>query len=294
MKTFSPATVIAAILALTALPGFAGVTSCATASPGSALNSFPAGNTPTLGCGNVDLGFNNFTAGGSVYNSRGNATTLSTALVDIYSPSGPSPSPGWVANSFDVPGTPTWSLIDFSGVTSGTSNVGYEVTALNGTSGVTPPASGIWAINSLGLGATYSNANVPSSDSIVLHELICGGATSTTVGLGNCTANHLATITETITGGGTPTVTFSSSSLAGTVFTFNASTGVLTSSAGFTQIAVDNTVVLSRIFGTTVALTSFTNTFDPSAVSAPEPATFGLIGLALTGLIALGRLKSRT
>ncbi len=293
MKTFSPGTVVAAILALTALPGFAGVTSCATGSPGSALNSFQAGNTPTLGCGNVDLGFNNFTAGGSVYDFRGNATTLSTAMVDIYSPSGPSPSPGWVASSFDVPGTPTWSLIDFSGVTRGTSNVGYQVTALNGTSGVTPPTSGgMWAISSLGLGATYSNANVPSRDSIVLHELICGGATSTTVGLGNCTANHLATITETITGGGTPTVTFSSSSLAGTVFTFDAATGVLTSSAGFTQIAIDDSVVLSRVYFTTVALTSFTNTFDPSAVSAPEPATFGLIGLALTTLIALGRRKS--
>lgn len=289
MRNFCAETIVAATFAMTALPGTAGVTSCSTAGPGNDLNNYPAGNTPTLGCGNIDLGFNNFSTGGSIFGATGDPTTLTNELVDIYSPTGPNPSgntQGPITNNFDVPGTPTWSLIDGS-VSSGASHVGYEVTVLNGTSGVNPPVTGgMWAISALGIGATYANADVPLQDSIVLHELICAGATSTTAGAGHCTSDHLATITETITGGVTPAVTFSSSSLAGTVFTFDAATGVLTASTGFTEVAIRDSVDLTAVDGTTVALTSFSNTFDQIAI--PEPATFGLMGSVLSAIVALG------
>lgn len=285
---------IAIILVFISLPVVAGVTACPTSSTGSALNSFPSGNIPTLGCGDVDLGFNNFTAGGTVYNGA-TGTTLTTGLADIYAPTGPSPSgntQGTISDDFDVPGTSTWSVASGSGVHSDTSNIGYEATVLNGISGVTPPSSSgyIWAINSLGIGATY--AADPAGDSIVIHEQICGGATSVTVGSGGCTAADSATITETITGGTNPTIAYSSSSLTGTVFTFNSSTGILTSSIGFTQIAINDSVVISRGTGDgTVTLTSYSNSFGQFAES-PEPATFGLMGAALAGLGAL-RLRNR-
>jgi len=272
----------------TAATGWATISACPTTANGSALSSFPVGNTPASGCGNVDLGFNTFGANGTVYNTTSGAgTTLTTALVDIYSPTGPAPSgntQGAITNDFDVPGTANWTLDNGNGrPATSTSTVSYVATVENGVAGVTPPSNGRWAIDALNVGAAYT---VPTgTNSIVIHELICAGATSTA----GCATADTATITETITAGG---AVFSVSSLTGTAFTFNSGTGLLSLNAGFFQVAISNSIVLTRVGATNVGpLTSFSNTFDQEAV--PEPSTFILLGSALAGIGAI-RLRKRT
>jgi hypothetical protein len=271
-----------ALALATAGTGWATISACPTTATGSALSSFPVGNTPASGCGNVDLGFNTFAASGSVYTTTsGTATTLSTTLVDIYSPTGPAPSgstQGAITNDFDVPGTANWTLTSGNGrPDTATSTVSYVATVENGVAGVTPPSNGNWAIDALNVGASYT---VPTgANSIVIHELICAGATSTT----GCATADTATITETITAAGP---VFSISSLTGTAFTFNTTTGLLSLNAGFVQIAISNSVVLTKAAGTNVGpLTSFSNTFDQEAI--PEPSTFILLGSMLAGIGAL-------
>jgi hypothetical protein len=272
-----------ALALATAGTGWATISACPTTATGSALSSFPVGNTPASGCGNVDLGFNTFAASGSVYTTTsGTATTLSTTLVDIYSPTGPAPSgstQGAITNDFDVPGTANWTLDNGNGrPTTSTSTVTYVATVENGVAGVTAPTNGRWAIDALNVAASYA-ALPTGTNSIVINELICAGATTTT----GCPTADGATITETITAAG---VAYSISSLTGTGFTFNAATGLLNLNAGFIQVAISNSVVLTRATGTNVGpLTSFSNTFDQEAI--PEPSTFILLGSMLAGIGAL-------
>jgi hypothetical protein len=184
-----------ALALATAGTGWATISACPTTASGSALSSFPVGNTPTSGCGNVDLG-------GSVYNNNttnGTATALTTSLVDIYSPTGPAPSgntQGAITNDFDIPGTANWTLDSGNGrPDTSTSTVSYVATVENGMAGVAPPSNGGWAIDAFNVGAAYT---VPTgTNSIGINELICAGATTTT----GCPTADAATITETAANG---------------------------------------------------------------------------------------------
>jgi hypothetical protein len=268
----------------------AGVTACATTANGNALSTYASAttNTPPLGCGNIDLGFSNFTAGGTLYNSTGAATTFTTALADIYSPTATGPTgntQGPISNDFDVPGTPTWSLISGSGQNGPTtSDVAYTLNVLNGTSGVTEPTSTgfVWAVNTIGLSAT---ATVPAvtGNTVVITEIVCIDSNS----IAGCSAAHTAELIETFSSTGH---TFTDANL-GSSFTFNATNGTLTVNAGFVTAAIEDEVVLTRTGGNTVSLTTLSNTFDQFA-EAPEPSTFVLFGGALAGLLALQKRRS--
>lgn len=61
---------------------------------------------------------------------------------------------------------------------------------------------------------------------------------------------------------------------------------------GFLQIAVRDTATLVRVsgFGQTLDLNSFVNQFDQTA-ETPEPATLGLMGSALAGLLFFARRR---
>jgi hypothetical protein len=288
-------------LALAALTscGSGNAANLGAAAAGGITGTGAATNAPPHGCGEVDLGFNNFTVGTAGGDLTGPAAATIDPTTNTVTPNGTTIAP------IDSIFTATWNTTTHTGAHTLDSSVNY--TATPNTTGGTEPPVGLWAVNGLtalsvgGAATTNTGGGIPTTATIVITETVCLGATV----VGGCVATGateneaVITITETYTGNGTTSsfaTTFSASCT-----TVAASFGCTANSAAGTiafnnilSLYVEDAVVINHPADTgagTYALgfTSFTNGFDQDV---PEPSTFITLGSALAGL-GLLRLRTR-
>jgi len=274
----------------TAGTGWSAIAACSTTALGTHLSTMGMGSTAN-GCAEVDLSYSNLSLTGT--SSSGRGTTPTTATIDLYS-SGTAAS-GNNAGPVDLFTDGFASITGASGTSTEAGMVGMQAAANTGgsyTGGTYPTPSNPnlhWAYT--GLQLNPSAAAVGAGDSITIVENFCLNATSATVA-GNCTAANHGTLTATFTASTTPTYAcvFGTSGVCASGTSSSVSFAGLTLAA--TTIAITEAVTLDRVGATTVTLTNVEDIFSEGAVS-PEPGTFGLIGVALIGLGAIGYRKRK-
>ncbi len=277
-------------IALLAIPSvWGGVTSCSAIPPGTTLATLGtgAGN----GCASIDLSYTNFALSNAT--ATGAGTTLPTSS-NLYAYSTGTAAIGNTVGPVDL-FTDGFASVGGNGTAfSETATISAQVTANTGgsyTGGTYPsPTSGMWTITGLQLNPTASGGG---SETIVITENFCVGATSATVGSGGCTAAEQGTLTATYNGSSAAafTCTFNGST-SGVCGGNGASSSASFSSLGYavTTVAISETANLSAtgVHGS-ATLTDIENIFTESTAAAatPEPSSFVLMGCALAGLVLL-------
>lgn len=288
LKTIRSGTFILALALGTAGTGWATLTGCATtAGTAVPLSTLGTGST-TSGCFLDDLSYTNLNLTGG--NSTAGGTTPTTATIDIYS-TGTAASNNTIGpvNLF-VNG---FSSINSSGTETGTVNA--QVTANTGLVGgvtYTAPTNLAlhWAYASLTLAPTVGP--VGTGDTVTITESFCLSATQAAVG-GTCNAADQGTITAKYTSSTTAVFTCAFGTVG--ICLSAASNEVSFSSLAFapTTIATSSVVTIDRVGGGgTVTLTNFEDSFGEVSVG-PEPASWGMMGAALAGLVAIGWRRRR-
>jgi hypothetical protein len=284
----------------TAVTGWGGITSCPVTSGAAASLASLGTDSNGSGCSSIDLSFTNLNVTGATSSTgngsdgTNNVTTPSTGNIDIYSTG--------TAASGNTVGPVALYIEGFGSITNGslgspnkeTGTVDVVATANTGGAGygAAPANSGLhWDFTSLEFNPTP--LQIQNMETVVITETFCLDATSATVGSGGCAAANQGTITATFTNNTTPvfTCTFDGSSAGACGGT--ASNTVTFSNLSFdpTSIAIADAVSISVNNGTFIPGSTFIeNVFDEGAV-APEPATFGLMSVALAGLAAFGYRK---
>jgi hypothetical protein len=273
-----PAAVLCAVLWVNCGSARASVTACAGQTM--ATLQIASGNTPPNGCGQVDLGFNNFTnpnSSGSLTPPGASGITLSSTGGSI---SGSTINPidltfsssGWSVASLNPSGDFMQSAFD------------NEASVLAGQS--PPPQSGNhWGITGLGLTLSYSTSGSPVGD-VQVEEQFCLGSTSF-----NCstTSSNYGYLEETVDLFGTTSIGYvvCVPGSGGCAYTSPSSASITFANPGYTSIGIQDTVQVfneSGTAGNSLTLNTFTEAFDQTDES-PEPSTLTLAGL---GLVALG------
>ena len=275
------------------IPARAAISACG----GSTLSALAgaAGNSPSGGCGAVDVAFNGFAlAGGSVglaninlSNLSGGAITGSASINPIVAQFN---SSGWVTSASGNTQT-TYSIFD---------------TRLQVLPGEQPPSlGGFWGITSLSL-TLQENVLVPLSNNAANNYLevltqFCLGASAFTCSTTDATYGY---IQQRLVFGNN--VSADPTSIVNTVCTPGAGGCIVTNptnaSIGFGSVyystfGLRNSVTVSHVGNAGIIdLDSFRITigqsaFDPfgNEIVVPEPSTFGLFGSAL----ALLRIRRR-
>ncbi|HEY1753817.1 MAG TPA: PEP-CTERM sorting domain-containing protein [Bryobacteraceae bacterium] len=270
--------------AVLATPALASDVACSSPQP---LNA-AMGTGATNGCTYVDNNFLNFAAAAPTGSADGNFPTLTGGFA---------PSIEFVASGL----LPTYTL-DFT--TTGAPNSAVFSCNANSwcTSGLTTPFTASQSLtydattasgyNGLSLTDGALQTAFLNTDSVITtEEQFCLGGAS----VAGCAAADLGyiEITETGTGGGTPTY-----NTVYTVCTPGAGGCTITNPGSATvtfatqlQIGIEDTITISNTLGEdrAVFLDSFDNTFDV----LPEPSTFALLGIGLAGFGILGSRRKR-
>jgi hypothetical protein len=136
---------------------FATGTACATSAPGGALNSYPSGNTPSFGCTQVDVAFDNFSV------TTGGVNNVPAPGIGDVSMFGAGSSPT-VDAYFNTPGPgATWSVIG-NPIGQLDSILSYTATTTNEFTGLAIPL----------IGADFSG----TGSTFTITETYCLGQTS--------------------------------------------------------------------------------------------------------------------
>lgn len=302
MNTLLP---ILAACAITAVPGYAVTAACASTATGTVLDTIDSANSGNntnnaLGCGSVDLSFDNLAFSGTPTASGGyTAPTLTNTALFV--------SGGTIANNtisqMSMTVNPTSSTLWSSTYSAASPSAGaltftlnYSVTAQssgsygNGgsTTAYTQPDPGFrWYFDKISAGIAGTVTNIPgtTTQSAVVTTTFCLGSTSVV----GCSAANSGTLTATIAEGSVISLACSAST---TNYTCSSGTVDLINTIRVSTIGFSSVVNLTRANNSnagTVGLDSFSINFDQVAY-APEPSTFALLGSAL---IALGCARKR-
>lgn len=284
LKIFKNFTLVLALALGSAETMWGTVAGCATASPGTSLSTLGTAST-TSGCFTDDLSYTslNLTGGGST----GGGTTPTTANIFIYSTG--------TAASGNTIGPVNLFVDGFASITNGgtsseTGTVDLQATANTGVGvgGLTytgPTNAALhWAYSTLTLAPSV--AAVGTGDTVTITENFCLNASQATAG-GGCNAVDQGTITAEYTGSTTAAYTcvFGTAGICLSA----ASNEVNFASLSFlpSTIAITGAVTIDRVTGTTVTLTNFEDSFGEMSIG-PEPASFGLMAVALVSLALVG------
>jgi PEP-CTERM motif len=266
-------------------------------------------NTPPHGCGEVDLGFSNFTVTTTGGDLGGPTAATIAPTTNTVVPSGNTIAP------IDVVFSAAWNTGSRHALRTLDSGINYAVGA-NTTGSSNEPPMGEWAINGLtapsisGAATTQTGGGIPTgagAPTIVIIETACLGASNAAgcVASGSTANEATIRITETYNGNGI-TSSFAAASFAASCASVAASFDCVANNAAGTvafrnvfSIFVEDAVAINHPADTvdgakySIGFTAFTDPFAQDAV--PEPATFTLlgIGLAAAGLLPLrGRRRN--
>lgn len=259
------------------------------------INSYVVtSNNPEGGCFVTDKEFFGFTASGG----SNAGTSTDPGLDDIVIEGSTNGTPSGttltgVSVTFGTPGTNQWQT-----TSNDTSNFNYVGAVVQSNAPVPTPPNTAWALDAFNLSIGGLNFSTAGQLAIVTEYVCLGGgsvpASGTTTAL-TCGASNLASITVLAVYNGTSTSLFDSCNLggasvacAGTIA--NPSLANLSSLFPFSY-SVQTVVQLVTAGATSLSLGHITEGFDEAQV-VPEPATFGLIGCGLAGLMAF-RSRSR-
>jgi hypothetical protein len=273
----------------TAATSWAGVTSCTGQSLATLLSA--GGNTPADGCGQIDLGFNNFTTPTSTGTNAG----PTTGQVDLTT-SGGTATPATTE-------APITALFGFTGGNSLTTSATSD-TISSSFQDLGKPAAGQalpsdppdqWAVNGLGLTfAATSSATPASLETVQVVEAFCLGSTTFTCATNTSSYGYLQ-ITENVNTNGTNTYSdvLCTPGATGCTTTNPTTSSLSIAVANSLEVATQSSFTMSRTSGSgnTITLNSISETWDQGEI-APEPSTFILLGSALAGIGAL-RLRIR-
>lgn len=267
----------------------AGITNCPTGPPSTSL---PTGslqginaNSPT-GCQAIDLQFSAFSTTGSA-NGGGGAANAFPGLSDITmgitggAISGDTVAP-IRATFYDPHNTRNWFVTQNVGGQPLLSVLSYIVRVDNsGAAPATPPASpGMqWSLSSVTLGYASILGIDSAGDYVTARTEFCLGATSV---IGCATANY-GYIQASQTVSGTVLTAFFAGAILPPSLTVNFA-------GNYDLIAIRNTFTLARNSGGLVEFLRPFNEFGQGPV-VPEPATFGVMAVALTGLAVAVRQR---
>jgi hypothetical protein len=283
-------TVLLALVLSSAL--YAGLTPCAgtynLGNSGSAALVPPGGSS--LGCEQVDKEFNNFN-----YSNGGSNPEAGSSVPVMFAGSSPTSAIGITFGSAD----PTWGVSTAGATSSAVINYTNTVDPAYG-----PGGGAFYAITSMELFATASfTLPAGTSDNVTLHEYFCaGGSAACTTGtltdginLAAPTAGYIEFIDQGngVGSNSTELICFNNGTSSCTPtsgFLINFATSIY--SAGFTSMIVASDISVSSVSGTQVSLNNFTENYFET-LDTPEPATFGLMGVALAGLSLLGLRKRK-
>lgn len=185
---------------------------------------------------------------------------------------------GWSRAANDNNSDITQSVLDFQSAIIGQPNGSLAAISLAATT------TGAWS----------NGSNGPDSGTVLMQ--VCYGATSSVSGTFNITncntagGTAIASILLTFTGTGN-----GSSGSGGTPTLATTNTGTLTGLSGITQWATRITVNLyqdSTPSDSAIAFSGITSSYDQIGI-APEPSTFGMLGVALAGLAAFRIRRKR-
>jgi hypothetical protein len=250
----------------------AAVTACGSGSANKvALSSYGSAALGN-GCATVDLSFENLTGAASASGSTVNPINF------LYTATTPADWVGSVGNARFI--------AQFNEV----------VTTHNGgsyTGGSYPsPGAGLgWYFDSLQVltGPSFSISNVLNTISFT--QTYCLGATATA----GCTAANLASIRSSYTGNGV--LTQSVLSCGSSFLSCTGGIADIASSLNFSVVAVTTDVNADRATGAgaggSITIGDFGTSFAQFSV-APEPGTFGLLGMAIIGMGLVRRRRQRS
>ncbi len=272
---------------------YGAISACATASTGTVLTGLSGSGN---GCAAVDLSFENLavtnsSATGPAFNAPTTAntalyTTSSTPVGNIIATAGLTINPvnggDWERttgnNTSTMTATFSWVTFAHTGGTYG-----------SGTPYSLPDPGNGWFFDAITLLTSGNVTSIAAGNSITVAQTICLNALTTA----SCGVDSLATITATYNPGAGTTAAFSCSTGSASLSCINGNSGLdILNSLHVTQIAFSTAITLNRTGSGTVDLNYFTTNYDQFADAvAPEPSTFGLMGVALAGLGALKRCR---
>ena len=311
MKSGFPVTALILIALAGVRVSSAAVTSCG-ASPGTALSTLQGaganGNNPANGCGAINMGFSNFAVPAS-----GSDTPPPTAGTIEIQASGTAPVSNAINPITDTftsigSGTTGWGILTALNTHTQITDLNYKVST-NLDPAFAPTGGKVWAVNGATalsltnpvIDITAGTDTIPVNTEILITETLCLGA-STAAG---CNANDTVQVSVKYTnnGGtnnGTSITTLSASCLASVGFGCVANNGAGTLAFnGVLGLFVEDVVTLqnpttlpNNADRYSISLSSFSDGFDQTAI-APEPASLGLMGLALASLAVIGYRKRR-
>jgi hypothetical protein len=258
--------------------------------PNSGALVAPGANS--AGCEQVDKEFSgfNYTNGGTLVDQ-----VAGSAVPVLFVGSSPTTGISAVFGNTGFGAAPTWSVSTNGTTTSAI--IPYDVTVDPASS---LPDGQFFSITSMALNSNVQlTSPAGASDSITIIEYFCGGGAAACVGGGTSTGGILMTaptagfleFNEVGNGGGATIADSSCFNNGGSSCTVNGSNVVNFGTFNFTDVYVTSNVALSS-GGAQVAVNWFQEEFFQD-LEAPEPATFGLMGVALAGLGFL-RLRKRT
>lgn len=297
---------IVALFAASALPTYAVSAACASAATGTVLDTIDSANSGNntsnaLGCGSVDVSFDNISLSGSSASGGYTAASLTNTALFV--------SGGTIANNtisqMTMTVNPTSSTLWSSTYNSSTPNsaamsftMNYSVTAQSSgsygsggsTASYTQPDPGFrWYFDKISAGIAGSVTKIPGSSnpqSAVVTTTFCLGSTA----IAGCAAANSGTITATIAEGSVISLACSAST---TNYSCSSGTVDLINTIRISTIGLSSVVTLTRsndASAGTVRMDSFSVNLDQVAY-APEPSTFALLGAALIALAAYAKRR---
>jgi len=302
-KTLLP---LIALTVVTTAPSYGVTAACASAATGTVLDNIDSANNGNnlnnaLGCGSVDLSFDNVSFNGTPTASGGyTAASLNNTALFV--------TGGTITNNtisqMSMTVNPTSSALWSSTYNAGSPSAGamsftlnYSVTAQssgsygNGgsTAAYTQPDPGFrWYFDKISAGIAGTVTNIPgtTTQSAVVTTTFCLGSNS----IVGCAAANTGTLTATIAEGSVISLACSASTAS---YTCASGAVTLVNTLRVSTIGFSSVVNLTRANNSsagTVGLDSFSINFDQVAY-APEPSTFALLGTSLVALAVFAKRR---